>query len=283
MTSPRDIELAATLERFYDAVPRRGGADAEEIGPLTLFVQRGVGGFPFYARPTHGAQGVDRTQVDAVRRRQRELGVPESFEWQHEVTPSLAASARASGLHVHAHPLQVLDGSVRTGPVPSGTDLVELRPDTPDELIVATDAVMNVAFRHAGTGCGTADVSTRREAEKEISPESVARRRQRLADGIAQAVAARVDGEVVAVASTQAALGVAEVVGVATLPAYRRRGLGAAVTAAVVQAAVAAGATTVFLSAGDDDVARVYAALGFTRIGTAMIAETPPASASIGA
>lgn len=89
------------------------------------------------------------------------------------------------------------------------------------------------------------------------------------------------DGEVVAVASTQAALGVAEVVGVATLPAYRRRGLGAAVTAAVVRTAVVAGATTVFLSAGDDDVARMYAGLGFARVGTAVVAEAPPSSASI--
>jgi N-acetylglutamate synthase-like GNAT family acetyltransferase len=281
MTSPRDIGLAATLERFYDAVPRRGGADTEEIGPFTLFVQRGVGGYPFYARPTLGARCVDADAVDAVRRRQRELGVPEAFEWQDEVTPSLAPAARASGLHVHAHPLQVLDGEVRAGPAPAGAEIVELDEASPGELIVAADAVANVAFRHGGTAAGSAGVAARQEAAHEVSPETVANRRKRLAEGIAQAVIARVDGEVAAVASTQAALDVAEVVGVATLPAYRRRGLGAAVTAAVVRAAVAAGASTVFLSAGDDDVARMYAGLGFGRVGTALIAEAPVASASI--
>ncbi|HEX6444848.1 MAG TPA: GNAT family N-acetyltransferase [Streptosporangiales bacterium] len=281
MTSPRDADLAATLERFYDAVPRRGGADAEQIGPLTLFVQRHAGGYPFYARPTLGAQCVDVAAVDAVRRRQRELGVPEAFEWQDEVTPSLAPAARASGLHVHAHPLQVLDGEVRAGPVPAGTEIVGLDADSPDELIVAADAVANVAFRHGGTASGSAGVAERQEAADEVAPEAVARRRERLADGIAHVVAARVDGEIVAVASTQAALDVAEVVGVATLPAYRRRGLGAAVTAAVVRAAVAAGARTVFLSAGDEDVARMYASLGFGRVGTALIAEAPAVSGSI--
>jgi predicted GNAT family acetyltransferase len=33
---------------------------------------------------------------------------------------------------------------------------------------------------------------------------------------------------------------------------------------------------TVFLSASDDAVARVYARIGFREIGTAMIAEPPP-------
>jgi hypothetical protein len=32
---------------------------------------------------------------------------------------------------------------------------------------------------------------------------------------------------------------------------------------------------TVFLSAGDDDIARIYARLGFRRFATALIAEPP--------
>jgi len=36
---------------------------------------------------------------------------------------------------------------------------------------------------------------------------------------------------------------------------------------------VSRGVTTVFCSADDDDVARVYAAVGFRRVGTACIAE----------
>lgn len=64
-----------------------------------------------------------------------------------------------------------------------------------------------------------------------------------------------------------------EIVGVGTLPAARRRGLASSVTAALVADARERGVDTVFLSAGDDDVARMYARLGFRRVATALIAE----------
>jgi len=72
--------------------------------------------------------------------------------------------------------------------------------------------------------------------------------------------------------------GVTEVVGVGTVPAARRRGFGAAVTAALVEDARRRGVETVFLSAGSDEIARLYASLGFERIGTACIAETATAT-----
>jgi predicted GNAT family acetyltransferase len=62
------------------------------------------------------------------------------------------------------------------------------------------------------------------------------------------------------------------VVGIATLPAVRRQGLGGAITGALVADALAGGAEVVFLSAGSEDIARVYHRLGFRRIGTACIA-----------
>jgi predicted GNAT family acetyltransferase len=61
-------------------------------------------------------------------------------------------------------------------------------------------------------------------------------------------------------------------VGVATLPAMRRRGLGAAVTGALVADALEHGARIVFLSAGSGEIARVYGRLGFQRVATACIA-----------
>jgi len=66
---------------------------------------------------------------------------------------------------------------------------------------------------------------------------------------------------------------VSEIVGVGTLPSARRRGLGQALTATLVADARSRGVRTVFLSAGDEDVARVYARLGFRQVGTALIAE----------
>ena len=66
-----------------------------------------------------------------------------------------------------------------------------------------------------------------------------------------------------------------EVVGVATLPSARRRGLGAAVTAALVAHATASALDLVFLSAASDDVARIYERLGFRRVARAGIADAP--------
>jgi predicted GNAT family acetyltransferase len=95
----------------------------------------------------------------------------------------------------------------------------------------------------------------------------------RIRAGLTAVAAAVEHGSVLSAGQHQPLAEVSEIVGVGTLPAARRRGLAGAVTAALVADARSRGAATVFLSAGDDDVARVYARLGFRRIGTALIAD----------
>ncbi len=88
-------------------------------------------------------------------------------------------------------------------------------------------------------------------------------------------VAAAFDGDSIAVCSGQhnPIEQTTEIVGVGTLPSVRRQGYAAAVTSALVADAQARGIETIFLSAGDEDVARIYARIGFRPIGTAIIAE----------
>jgi predicted GNAT family acetyltransferase len=69
---------------------------------------------------------------------------------------------------------------------------------------------------------------------------------------------------------------VAEVAGVATLPSARRRGYASQLTATLARHALENDVHLVFLSAGDDDVARLYSRVGFRRVGTACIAEPAP-------
>ena len=64
---------------------------------------------------------------------------------------------------------------------------------------------------------------------------------------------------------------VTEIVGVGVLPAHRRRGIAGHLTWALAQDAADAGVRTAFMSAGSDDVARIYEGVGFRRVGTACI------------
>jgi predicted GNAT family acetyltransferase len=91
--------------------------------------------------------------------------------------------------------------------------------------------------------------------------------RERLAAGLTVTVAAFVEGEPVAVGSHQPLEGATEIVGVATLPSFRRRGLGTAVTSTIARDAYERGVDTVLLSAGDDVIARVYGRVGFRTVG----------------
>jgi ribosomal protein S18 acetylase RimI-like enzyme len=65
--------------------------------------------------------------------------------------------------------------------------------------------------------------------------------------------------------------GAAEIVGVVTRAEMRRRGVAATVTSALVARHFEAGGDFVFLDAANDDAAKVYEKLGFTRFGANLI------------
>ncbi|HLX50870.1 MAG TPA: GNAT family N-acetyltransferase [Streptosporangiaceae bacterium] len=258
------------IEMFCDAVPRLR-ARAEEHGPLVLFVNEGPG-WPYYARPRPGHTGrITAGHVREVRARQRALNIPESFEWIEQSTPDLAEAATAAGLDVVAHPLMILDGALTRKPPPPGVSVREVPADEPDLARIV--AVPDVAFGHPGTGTGPAGPTERDKLAADRDPAGIARMRELLTAGHSILAAAFDDEGPLAAGSCQSVNGVAEITGVGTLPSARRRGLGAAVTAELTALTIERGTHTVFLSASDDAVARVYAGLGFERIGTAMIAE----------
>jgi ribosomal protein S18 acetylase RimI-like enzyme len=61
--------------------------------------------------------------------------------------------------------------------------------------------------------------------------------------------------------------GVTELVGVATLESFRRRGVAAQLTAALTRTAFEHGATLTFLSAANEAAGRVYARIGYQPVG----------------
>jgi len=266
-----EAALLERIEAYSDAAPR-SSADVEEIGAFTLFVSR----IPWrlYARPRLGlTSDVGADDVAAVRARQRELGVREAFEWVHEATPSMAGAAEAAGLAVTRVPLLALETAAWEAPPPAGLATRLLAPD--DAALPAAQGVVELAFAAPGTGLADAGPAARDAAARAIG--DLGFLRDRLRRGVTVMGVAEDAGGPVAAGSHQPVGDVAEVVGVGTLPAARRRGAGGAVTARLVADAKAGGATLVFLSAADDAVARLYRRLGFAPVGTACFGQ--PAAA----
>jgi GNAT superfamily N-acetyltransferase len=258
-------ELLETIENYYDAVPR-SGADIQDLGPFTLFISRG--GWPYYARPRRGYAGPTATVQDVlrVRARQRERDLPETFEWVDELVPGLVETVQRSGLPVERLPLMTLSGPVAAAPVP-GVRLRIVEPDDPD--LARITATVSLGFGSPGTEIGPIGPVERDAA----SAGDVEGLRQRLRTRLTVMAVAEDAGGPLAAGSHQPVAGVTEVVGVATLPSARRRGVGAMVTAALVEDARRAGVQTVFLSAGSEEIARVYEKVGFARVATACIAQ----------
>jgi ribosomal protein S18 acetylase RimI-like enzyme len=255
----RAAELAA-VDRYCDVVPR-SAATVEEHGTLRLFVPTSASYHPWYARPS-GTAAVAARDLDAVLARQRALGLPESLEWVQSRPDGLAELAQAAGLTVQRHPLLVaasdellpLDAQVAVRDAGADLDRVE--------------AVGKVAFAHPGTDVGEQGLESL-DGVPPYDADTLARRAARVAAGHPHVVAAWVDGGPVARGGCTVVGDTAEITGVATLPAYRRRGLAAAVTSVLAKDAVRRGARLLFLAADDDTVARVYSRLGFREVGVA--------------
>jgi ribosomal protein S18 acetylase RimI-like enzyme len=269
-----DRALLAAIEAGYDAIPRPR-ADLETVGPFTLFVAHADRGFGYYARPR--VDGAFVPTVEDARRlltRQRELDVPPTIEWVDEIVPTLDRVAVEAGYDVRRYPLMALDvdvlGSTRRA------RLVE--PDE-EELLVETRAAISVAFEHDGTARGDAGTQARDRARES--------RHAVLSDGLRADLRAGhflVAAAFPAADSSAGSVGggtlmpteqAAEIAGVGILPAYRRRGLAADVARVLCRESRRRGVEIVFCSADSDDVARVYARVGFRRVGTALIAAAP--------
>jgi ribosomal protein S18 acetylase RimI-like enzyme len=214
---------------------------------------------------------VTAADIRAVRARQRELIIPESFEWIEEIAPEMTAAAAAAGLEAHTHPLMVLAKLARAPTPPPGITVRVVAPSDPE--LDRIWAVPAVAFGHPGTAVGEAGTAERDKLAADHDGGTIAMLRERLRSGQSVLAAAFGQEGPLAAGSCQAVDGVAEITGVGVLPASRRQGLGAAVTALLAADALERGVRTVFLSASDAAVARIYASIGFREIGTAVIAD----------
>ena len=264
------------IDSYLDQAPR-SAASTLTVGPFTLFVGQ-ADGWPYYARPTPPAyEGFTAEHVRQLMSKQRELKVPEAIEAICETAPSLRSACIDAGLAVADLPVLVHHESI-TVPVPHGIRIRRL--DADDPALAAHRVVAHLAFSSEGTQPGTDGPL---ERDRELSSRDATRDdflRRRVADGTTVVIVAEDEQGVLATGAHQPVNDISEIVGVATLPSARRRGLGAAITNMLVADALRRGVDLVMLSAGSDDVARVYERVGFRRIATALAAESKVTSTS---
>lgn len=274
MTGRADTADAALLERidrYCDTVPRVA-ARTERHGPFILFVREGA--WAYYARPRLDRRPGTPFAPDDVRRvlaRQRELGIPQAFEWLHETAPGAEDAVAAAGLAVVRHPLLALLATPAPIPRPPQAAVRLLGPDDP--ALAQARAAIEVGFATGGTAPGAAGAAERDAEAARAEPRRLAFVQRLLASGHIVMAAAEGEDGVVGGGMASPRGDVAELAGIATLPAARRRGVARSVTDALVAAMAERGVGTVFLSAADDAVARIYEGAGFRRVGTACIAE----------
>jgi len=180
------------------------------------------------------------------------------FEFVAEATPGLPAVLQAVGfVEEGRNPLLVCTAETfRPAADVPGLAVVTLTTDSPVADLCAAGTTQARSF-------GAEDAPEMTEAEGE-------RQRARLVAG-AGGFLARLDGVAVAAADFTVPLdGFTELVGIATLPAYRRRGIAAALTARAVTEAFARGVRVAFLGAEDERAGRVYERVGFRPFATAL-------------
>jgi GNAT superfamily N-acetyltransferase len=258
--------LLDCIERYFAAAPGPDGR-VERAGALAVPLTDPA--WPYPARPCPGAGPVTADDVRAAVQLQAGADLPVALEWVVERSPEAAAAARTAGLAVEELPLLVADDPVEVL-APHGVRLYVVGADDPQ--LARYQRVAETAFAHPG---GVADVGEPPAGEDDGLPARLAALRERIAAGRTVMMVAVEHGAPVAVGSHQPVevdgSEVSEVVGVATLPRLRARGLGAAVASALVAHARET-ADLVFLTAGDDDVARIYERAGFARLATTGVA-----------
>lgn len=256
--------MLTRVDDYLHAVPLSGSV-AEQVGPFTLF--RSTTCWPYYARPVPGADAViEPADIEAVRARCAELGIPLSFEWVVQTCPSLGPAAKAAGLTVVEHPLLVLERH-DFRPVTTAARC-EILP-AEEAVTRQTRAVLELAFGDPGTAIGAAGPAQRDALAAKLPADVPQAVMDRIERGVSVAAGAFTGDGMVASGQHQPVDGTSEIVGVGTLPSARRQGLAAAVTSALVEHAFVHGVDLLLLSAESDPVAAVYERVGFRRIGAA--------------
>ncbi|WP_262704114.1 MULTISPECIES: GNAT family N-acetyltransferase [Streptomyces] len=199
-----------------------------------------------YATPLPGARPTARDVMELIGAfRVREL--KPRLEFAPDAAPAVEPALRDAGFGVEATHAYLVCTPERLA-VPRGTAAVPVAAPATDEDYRAIDAALSEAFA----------------SEFAVSEEGAARLRRVQEGGGAVRFVRAPDGGCAGGATCSApAVGTAELAGVGTRPAFRGRGIAAAVTAALTETMFARGARSVWLEYSGEGSRRVYERVGF--------------------
>ncbi|HZD71928.1 MAG TPA: GNAT family N-acetyltransferase [Actinomycetes bacterium] len=235
----------------YIRVNATRARQVEQVGPfIATFTQHTANPFLNYAIPLDGAAPTDddvRALIGAFRRRGRMPRV----EYFPVLAPEVAQRLDAAGFTIERRiPVMVCTPEdLRPIPVPDG---VAMNLPACDEEYLAAASAQHDAF----------------EELQPASPDDAARLR-RLAEGggVVMVAAVEATGEAAGAGVCDAIHnGLGELAGIGVRARFRRRGIAAAITHRLAQAAFAAGAATVLLTPGGPAEQRIYQRVGFTAL-----------------
>ncbi|WP_298211442.1 GNAT family N-acetyltransferase [Ferrimicrobium sp.] len=261
-----DVAGLTRANRYLDEAPH-ADSEAVSVGPFTLFISHTP--WAYCARPHRNGRPIRYRDFARLQRACARWRQPFQLEWIHELYPTLEEMVGDLGLKVSSHPLLVITPEMLGGRRRSVYARV-LEPEDPQ--LLQGRAVMHVAFDQRlamPAGIAEREVRCTQLDADEIRHVHERVRSRRTVTGIVSQEGAGA----VTVGSYNPVGDTAEIVGVGTLPAYRRRGLGSDIVHLLCEDAFAKGVQLVLLTAEDEQVARIYRRLGFRQIGTSMTAE----------
>ena len=250
---PDRLRLLSQLMRKTIAGSADGGRKVVDVGSFAAAVHETDDMvWVSYALPKPEAteQEFDPAHVAELQKLFADHGRVLRFEFFEPLHPWLAGRLAACGLKLQGAMPLMLCGPNDLRPVEA--DGVEVRPlsaDDPDLLVSQFLVAAKLCF-------GEPPAAT---------PQEVEATRQNLREHVYRSAYAIVDEAIAGVGSLSVAND--ELVGIGTLPGFRRRGVAATVSSRLLADHFAGGATLAWLSAGDEAAHATYRKIGFHPVG----------------
>lgn len=250
------LEIARRVQGYVH-VKTRAGRESLIVGGFALYLPLGneAGGVGL-ALPTQPDCDLNLSLRERIERIAAKRGHTACFHWLDCFAPKLAGALNVAGYEVReSTPLLVCEPGQVIWPTTEPLEMVTIGAGSLPEDVDENWNINALGFDPSATLAQPADVlDFQRSLEK------------------SRAFTARLDGVgVCAGMYTDIHDGVTELVGVATLQTYRRRGIGGALTAFATQTAFADGASLAFLTAANEEASRVYQRVGFRPAGSLLL------------